>query len=41
MKIYCKKYCKILTHVIKEAKCIHYNQQVLESDNKLKAVWKI
>jgi hypothetical protein len=41
MKIHCRKYCKILTQVIKEAKHTHYNKQILESNNKVKAVWKI
>jgi hypothetical protein len=41
MKIHYRKYCKILTQVIKEAKCMHYNKQILESNNKVKAVWKI
>jgi hypothetical protein len=41
MKIHYRKYCKILTQVIKEAKHMHYNKQVLESNNKVKAVWKI
>jgi hypothetical protein len=41
MKIHYRKYCKILTQVIKEAKHTHYNKQILESNNKLKAVWKI
>jgi hypothetical protein len=41
MKIHYRKYCKTLTKVIKEAEHMHYNKQVLESDNKVKAVWKI
>jgi superoxide dismutase len=41
MKIHYRKYCKILTQVIKEAKHMHYNKQVLESNKKVKAVWKI
>jgi hypothetical protein len=41
MKIHYRKYCKILTKVIKEAEHMHYNKQILESDNKVKAVWKI
>jgi hypothetical protein len=31
----------ILTQVIKEAKCMQYNKQILDSDNEVKAVWKI
>jgi hypothetical protein len=41
MKIHYRKYCRILTQVIKEAKRLHYNKQLLESDNKVKVVWKI
>jgi hypothetical protein len=41
MKIHHRKYCKILTQVIREAKRMHYNKQILESNNKAKAVWKI
>jgi hypothetical protein len=39
MKIHYRKYCKILTEVIKEAKRMHHNKQILESD-KVKAIWK-
>jgi hypothetical protein len=41
MEIHYRKYCKILTQVIKEAKHMHYNTDILESNNKVKAVWKI
>jgi hypothetical protein len=41
MKIHYRKYCRILTQVIKEAKHMHYNKQLLELDNKVKVVWKI
>jgi hypothetical protein len=41
MKIHYRKYCRILTQIIKEAKRMHYNKQLLESDNKVKVVWKI
>jgi hypothetical protein len=41
MKIHCRKYCKILTQVIKEAKHTHYNKQMLQSDNKVQTVQKI
>jgi hypothetical protein len=37
MKIHYRKYCKILTQVFKEAKCMHYNKHILGSDNKVKA----
>jgi hypothetical protein len=40
MKIHCRKYCKIWK-VIKEAKHMHYSKQRLESNNDVKAVWKI
>jgi hypothetical protein len=40
MKIQYRKYCKILTQVIKEAKHMHYNKHILESNNKVKGIWK-
>jgi hypothetical protein len=40
MKIHYRKLCRILTQVIKEAECMHYTKQILESHNKVKAVWK-
>jgi hypothetical protein len=33
--------CKVVTEVIKEAKSMHYNKQVLETENKIQAVWEI
>jgi hypothetical protein len=36
-----RKYCKILTQVNKEAKRMHFNKLIVESDNKIKTVWKI
>jgi hypothetical protein len=39
-KIDYRKYGKILTKVIKQGKCMHYNEQILELDNKAKTVWK-
>jgi hypothetical protein len=41
MKIHYTKYCKVHTQVTEEAKCMHYNKQILESNSKVKAVWKI
>jgi hypothetical protein len=41
MKIHYRKYYRILTQVIKEAKCMHYNKQIYESDNKVQVVWEI
>jgi hypothetical protein len=35
-----QEYCKTLTKVIKEVEHIHYNEEILESDN-VKVVWKI
>jgi hypothetical protein len=40
MKMHCRKYCRILTQVIKETKYMHYNKQILGSYNKVKAVRK-
>ena len=36
-----KSYCKALSKVIKEAKILHYNKQILTSHNKTKTVWNI
>jgi hypothetical protein len=41
MKIHYRKYFKILTEVIKVAKCMQYNKETLESDDQVKTVWKI
>jgi hypothetical protein len=41
VKIYYKKYYKIVTQVIREARCIHYNKQISKSDNKVRTIWKI
>jgi hypothetical protein len=41
VKIYYKNYCNILTWVIREAKCIHYNKQISKSDNRVRTIWKI
>ena len=39
LKIYYKQYCKILTNVIKEAKRSMYNNQFINSNNKMKTTW--
>jgi hypothetical protein len=41
LKSHYKLYCKILSNVIKEAKWINYNNQILASNNKIKTTWKI
>jgi DNA modification methylase len=39
LKRYYKQYCKILERVIKEAKRSMYNNQVVNSGNKMKTTW--
>jgi hypothetical protein len=41
MKVYYKQYCKILEQVIKEAKKSMYNNQVINSTNKIKTTWNV
>jgi preprotein translocase subunit SecA len=41
MHIHSRKCCKILTQVIKEAKHMHYNKQIIELDNKVQMNRKI
>jgi hypothetical protein len=41
MKVYYKQYCKIISQVIKEAKRSMYNNQVINSTNKIKTTWNI
>jgi hypothetical protein len=41
LKSHYKMYCKILSNVIKEAKWINYNNQILASNNKIKTSWAI
>jgi hypothetical protein len=36
-----KQYCKILANVIKEAKRSLYNNEVINSANKIKSTWNI
>ena len=40
-KLYYKKYCKVLTKVIKEAKKVHYDNKISKSYNKIKTTWSI
>jgi hypothetical protein len=35
------RYSKILSKVIKTAKMLHYNHQIINSNNKIKATWNI
>jgi hypothetical protein len=39
--VYYKQYCKILAKVIKEAKRLMYNNQVINSGNKINMTWNI
>jgi hypothetical protein len=41
LKQYYKLYCKILSEVIKEAKRVNCNKQVINSHNKMKTTWNI
>ena len=41
LREYYKRYSKTLSHVIRTAKILHYNNQILHSDNTVKATWKI
>jgi hypothetical protein len=41
LKIYYKRYCKVLSKVILAAKKLHYNNIILNSKNKMKSTWKI
>jgi hypothetical protein len=41
MERYYKQYCKILARMIKEAKRAMYNNQVVNSANKMKTTWII
>jgi hypothetical protein len=38
---YYKKYSKILTAVIKKAKCMEYDKLILNSYNKIKTTWNV
>jgi len=41
LKLYYKKYCSILTKVIRSAKKLHYNNIITHSKNKMKSTWQI
>jgi len=41
LKIFYKKYCKILTSTIQLAMKFHYNELISQSENKTKTVWSI
>jgi hypothetical protein len=36
-----KKYCKILSDTIKLAKNLHYNNLIINSENKTKTTWDV
>jgi hypothetical protein len=41
LKLYYKKYCKVLATIIKEAKKLYYDNAILKSKNKIKTTWSI
>jgi hypothetical protein len=41
IKEYYKTYCKILSNVIKEAKRLNYNTQIINLNNTIKTAWEI
>jgi len=41
LKNYYKAYCKLLAKTIRQAKTLHYSNQILKSDNKSRTVWDI
>jgi hypothetical protein len=41
LKKHYKKYCRILSDVIKTAKKLHYNKLIADSNNKAKTIWNI
>jgi hypothetical protein len=41
LKQYYQSYCKLLSKVIKEAKILQYNKQILTSHNKIRTIWNI
>ena len=41
LKNHYKSYCKLLTKIIRQAKTLHYRNQILKSDNKSRTVWNI
>jgi hypothetical protein len=38
---HCKKYCKILSDIIKLAKMLNYNKLIINSKSKIKTTWDI
>jgi hypothetical protein len=40
-QIYYKRYCKILSTVIKEAKKLYYKEVITKSKNKMQTTWNI
>jgi len=40
-KVHYKKYCKILSSVIKEAKKMYYDSRIQKTNNKVKATWNV
>ena len=41
LKQYFKSYCRLLSKVIKEAKILQYNKQILTACNKTRTIWQI
>ena len=41
LKEYYKRYSKILTQVIRTAKILHHNNQIIYSNNTIKTTWNI
>jgi hypothetical protein len=41
LKTYYKKYCSVLTKIIRSAKKLHYNNIIARSKNKMKSTWQI
>jgi len=41
LRTYYKSYCKVLAKTIRQAKALHYSNQILRSNNKSKTVWDI
>jgi hypothetical protein len=41
LKLYYKKYCSLLTKVIRHAKKLYFNNIIHRSKNKMKTIWKI
>ena len=41
LKEYYKKYCKILSQVVRTAKILHHNNLIIRSNNTIKTTWNI